>query len=77
MLFSNAVMRVWQIRAGSVSNEPVSWKLLRLDEAGRVVVTAPSPLLPRLDTGEMTAPWCVLSASSSLHNDAHRGYGIS
>lgn len=43
----NAIMRVWQIAGGSVSNEPVGWKLLRLDEASGAFVTNQKSLAPR------------------------------
>ncbi len=43
----NAVMRVWQTGGGSVSNEPVGWKLLRLDEAAGANVTNIMSAAPR------------------------------
>jgi hypothetical protein len=45
----NWVMRVWQVRGGSVSNERVGWKLLRLDEASSAVITNERSMAPRVD----------------------------
>jgi hypothetical protein len=43
----NAIMRVWQVGGGSVSNEPVGWKVLRLDEATGAFVTKQKSCAPR------------------------------
>jgi len=44
---NNAVMRVWQVGGGSVSNEPIGWKMLRLDEATGYFITNQESLAPR------------------------------
>lgn len=48
-LFSegNSLMRVWQVRGGSVQNEPVGWKLMRLDEGFSAFVTNEKSMAPR------------------------------
>lgn len=43
----NPVMRVWQVRGGSVSDEPTGWKLLRLDEATGAALTNEKSAAPR------------------------------
>jgi hypothetical protein len=43
----NDLMRVWQVRGGSVSNERTGWKLLRLDEAFGARVTDEESEAPR------------------------------
>jgi hypothetical protein len=43
----NPVIRAWQVSDGNGSNEPLGWKLLRLDEATGAVVTHQKSLAPR------------------------------
>lgn len=41
------LMRVWQVRGGSVHNEPIGWKSMRLDEAGIAHLTTEDSPAPR------------------------------
>ncbi len=43
----NAVTRAFQVRGGSVSNEPIGWKLLRLDEATTYSILDETSRAPR------------------------------
>jgi hypothetical protein len=43
----NEIMRVWQTAGGSKSNEPVGWKLLRLDEATGASISNQKSMAPR------------------------------
>lgn len=43
----NLGMRVWQVRGGSESNEPVGWKLLLLEEATGASLTTEKSQAPR------------------------------
>lgn len=41
------IMRVWQVRGGSSSNESVGWKLMRLPEATSALVSDEDSQAPR------------------------------
>ena len=41
------LMRVWQVRGGSVSNERTGWKLFRLDETFSPHISAEKSYAPR------------------------------
>lgn len=43
----NQCMSVWQVRGGSVSNEPVGWKTMRVDEALEACVIDENSQAPR------------------------------
>ena len=42
------LMRVWQIRGGSDSGEPIGWKLMRLDEVRAANISDENSLAPRV-----------------------------
>jgi hypothetical protein len=60
----NEIMRVWQIGGGSVSNEPIGWKLLRLEDATNASISADRSAAPRKgyrrDDPAMTTMYCQL-----------------
>jgi hypothetical protein len=43
----NPCMRVWQVRGGSVSSEPVGWKMMTLDKAFTMHLTEEVSHAPR------------------------------
>jgi hypothetical protein len=43
----HAVMLVWQVGGGSLSNRPVGWKLLRLDEISSYRIAGEPSAAPR------------------------------
>ena len=43
----NMVMSCWQIRGGSVHNEPIGWKLMKLSEVRSAVVSEEESSAPR------------------------------
>jgi hypothetical protein len=43
----NIVMCCWQVRGGSVSNEPVGWKMMKIADASSAVVSDEASQAPR------------------------------
>jgi hypothetical protein len=41
------IMRVWQLRGGSVHDEPIGWKLMRLDEGFLTYILEEKSVAPR------------------------------